>query len=378
METRQTERPTTRKHVPASTEPMPTDRPDGNTTRATRGVGATSRGPQVYIEDLKKDMTPVWRDSLLNRYAFPRYWWLRRVTAESRRALMEEELSAALEGTQTMVLGCLTEKGDLQGFALAHHLAWDTRHFGYNIWRLDHIGVWGENDVRVTAANALVEAMTAKLSDLGGECIQARVPMDNLTAIHSLETHGYRIVESLTTWHLDLRRISLPSLKQPERIRTFEPDDTEALVELARNVYTPIPDRFHMDPYLSDRASDELYAEWMRNSCSGDMADYIAIGHDNGSVVGYATSLYYGDHGGRCNLRVGQLMLGAVDPAYRNQGINADMMTKTLAWMRGEGADVCLVGTQVNNIPVQISWQKVGFRPGTVALTLHHWIFNTN
>lgn len=327
----------------------------------------------MHIINLKATPDEAWREALLAEYAFPHYWWLRGVTPESRRQLMDAELATALTGTHTLVLGCSDEAGDLQGFVTARHLEWDSQHFGHNIWRVDHVGVWGDYELRVRSADALVEAATAELTAQGVDCIQARIPVDNLDAVHCLEAHGYRTMEALTTWQLDLHRIPLPAQQRPDRARDSEPGDTEALVALARSVYTPTPDRFHVDPYLSSRASDELYAEWMRNSCTGKMADHISVAHDNGHIIGYATSLYHGDHDGRCNLRVGQLMLGGVEPAYRNQGVITDLIIRELEWMKSRDGDYCIVGTQVNNIASQIGWLKAGFRPGTASLTLHRW-----
>jgi RimJ/RimL family protein N-acetyltransferase len=328
----------------------------------------------MKIVDLKTSPATQWKQSIINHYPFPPYWWLRGITAETRKALMSRELEKTLATEKACILGYLSDAGDLLGFAQMHWLEWDTRHFGKEIWHLDHLGTWPDGSQGWAVAEALTKAIVQVGKEQGIQNIQTRLPLDNLPAIHALEGLGFRIIEILTTWIFDFAKSPVPAKQQPELIRDFRPNDGEALIELARTVYSAMPDRFHLDAHLSAQASDELYAEWMRNSCSGQMADHIAVAEMDGVAVGYSTLKYFGDYDGLCNARIARLGLGAMAPQSRNGGLVTDALIHHLEWLDQRQADFCLVGTQGNNIPPQRVWLRVGFKPATVELYLHFWI----
>jgi GNAT superfamily N-acetyltransferase len=327
----------------------------------------------MTVTDLKTHPTDRWKRTIVDEYPFPPYWWLYGVTPASRQALMGRDLDQALADEKTHLLGYVSDRGDLLGFAQVHRLDWDTDHFGFDIWRLDHLGVWNGSS-RPEIAPALAQAVVQVVRERGGQNIQARIPLDDLPTVHVLENAGFRTMEILTTWMFDLAKSTIPSKREPDVVRDSKPADTESLIELARSVYTPIPDRFHVDPHLSPKASNELYAEWMRNSCSGQLADHIAVAENNGAAIGYSTMKYFGDHDGLCNARIAQLGLGGMTPDFRNRGLVTDLVVHNLEWLHLRQADYCFVGTQGNNVPPQRVWLKVGFKPITMAVTFHYWV----
>jgi RimJ/RimL family protein N-acetyltransferase len=62
-----------------------------------------------------------------------------------------------------------------------------------------------------------------------------------------------------------------------------------------------------------------------------------------------------------------------MSPSFRNKGIVTDVVIHQLEWLKAQGGDACFVGTQANNIPPQRVWLRIGFKPATMRLTLHHW-----
>ena len=327
----------------------------------------------MAIIDLKTCPTSDWKQTIISRYPFPPYWWIRGVTSQSRQALMYRELDRTLAAEKTCLLGYTSDKGDLLGFAQMHWLEWDTNHFGFEIWRLDHLGTWAGSSLQPAIAEALTQGSLQATREQGCRNLQARIPIDNLTAIHALEDAGFQTMEILTTWMFDLTKSSIPPKRYPDLVRDSEPADTEPLIELARAIYEPIPDHFHVDPHLSSKASNELYAEWIRSSCSGQLADQIAVAESDGEAVGYSTMKYFGDHDGLCNARIAQLGLGGMSPDFRGRGLVTDLVSHNLEWLRRRQADFGFLGTQGNNIPPQRVWLKIGFKPVMMAITLHYW-----
>jgi len=326
----------------------------------------------MNIVDLKANPVSGWKQTIIDNYVFLPYWWIRGVTSQSRQALMTQELDRILAAEETYLLGCLSDSGDLLGFAHMRRLEWDTNQFGFEIWRLDHLGLW-DTSPQSAVARDLVQGSLQVLRPQGCQNLQANIPIDNLAAVHALEGCGFRTMEIQAIWIFDLNRTSIPAKTNPGSIRDSEPADTDALVEVARAAYASIPHRFHVDPHLSSRATSELWAEWMRNACSGQLADHIAVAENSGQVIGYSTMRYYGDHDGLCNARIAQLDLGAMSPGFRNRGVITDVVIHHLEWLKYRQADYALVGTQGNNIPPQRVWLKIGFKPVLMRLTLHHW-----
>jgi len=331
------------------------------------------REKPVTIVDLTTHPIAHWKQTIIDHYPFLPYWWIHGVTTESRQALMDQDLDSALTNEKACLLGYISGTGDLLGFAQVCWLEWDTDHFGFETWRLDHLGTWDSSSPQATVAKALVQGCLEATREQGCQNLQARIPIDNLPTIHALEGADFRTMEILTTWMFDLTKSPIPPKSNPDLVRDSKPADTESLIELARTVYAPIPDRFHIDPHLPSKASDELYAEWMRNSCSGQLADHIAVAEIDGKVIGYATIKYFGDHDGLCNARIAQLGLGGMSPDFRNRGIVTDLVIHNLEWLHRRQAVFCFVGTQGNNIVPQRVWLKIGFKPTTMALTLHYW-----
>jgi len=326
----------------------------------------------MAIINLKPHPIPHWRQTIANQYPFLPYWWVSGIMSQSRQALMSQELKKTSVAEETCLLGYLSDRVDLLGFAQMHRLDWDTRHFGFEIWRLDHLGTW-DTARQAIVAKDLVQGILQAAQRRGCQNLQANIPIDNVPAIHALEDSGFQTMEIQTIWIFDLSQSSIPPKTSSDLIRDFEPADTERLIELARTVYTSIPHRSHMDSNLSPKAGNELWVEWIRNACSGQLADHIAVAESNGEIIGYSTMKYHSDHDGLCNAQIAELGLGGMAPDFRNRGIVTDVVIHNLEWLERHQADFCFVGTQGNNIPPQRVWLKVGFKPATMRITLHHW-----
>jgi len=323
--------------------------------------------------NLKTDPRVDWNKTILSHYPFLPYWWIDGTTLKSRQSLLGRALDRAQSKKRACVVGYVSREGEMLGFSQATRLAWDTRHFGCEIWRLEHMGAWGELPSREAVACALIRETIRVAGELGCRCIQARIPVDNLVAIHALERAGFKTMEVYSTWVFDLLKWEIPPKRNPRMIRDFRPSDADALIQLARSSYNRIPDRFHMDPHFPEDASNELYAQWIRNSCSGELADFIAVAESEGRIIAYATLRDFGDYDGLSNVRIAQLGLGAVLPDFRNRGLVSDLVIHNMEWLNRRHGRFSLIATQGNNIPAQRLFLNAGFKPATTALTLHYW-----
>jgi RimJ/RimL family protein N-acetyltransferase len=208
--------------------------------------------------------------------------------------------------------------------------------------------------------------------------------MDDIVAIHALEKVGFRTMDVLVTWILDFATApDDPQRIQPDHldpgsqgvtVRPYKPGDEEPLTRLAALANSrQMPNRFQADPHLQTEACDELYRQWMLNSISTDLADYISVVECEGQVVGYSSLKHLGDIDGLCNLRLSQLLLGAVVPGMRRRGLATQALIDNLKWL-ADKTDVVYVGTQVNNIAAQRAWANLGFRPARAGPSMHLWL----
>lgn len=328
----------------------------------------------MNIVDLT-EMAADWQSDILARYPFQPYWWIRQVNRQSQQNLMRRQLQKQVGNETAVILGAYANgEPTLTGFATMAPLAWDTEHFGINVWRVSNLGVWGSPSQQRKAAGTLAQKLVHEARQQHAATLHALATLNDLTVIHALEHAGFRIMESQVFWLFDLQHQPIPEPKTTATFRPHRPADVEILVSLARQVYTPIPNRFHADPHLPQAACDDLYAKWLRNSCSGEVADYISVIEVDGKVVGYGTLRFLDDQDGLCNVRLGQFMLGAIDPSFRQKGLHDDLLRSMLVWLKEHKTDVAFVGTQSNNAAAQSGMARMGWRPVSAGLSLHAWL----
>jgi GNAT superfamily N-acetyltransferase len=199
-----------------------------------------------------------------------------------------------------------------------------------------------------------------------------------ISSVHALEEAGFRTMDAHITLVFEHSKQSILDYKDSCTIRDYKASDENKLIGIARDAFTKTPDRFHADPNLPADRKNEVYAEWIRNSCSGQLADYVVVAELNGEPVGYATAKFHGDHGGLSNTKTGTLVVGAVAPSAQRKGIIISLEIACLKWLNAKNTDVSCVGTQVNNYAVQRTFVRLGFRPAMAGVHMHIWTGTIN
>jgi hypothetical protein len=272
-----------------------------------------------------------------------------------------------------VLLACRSEER-LTAFAALRWLDWDTTHFGFSIFRLQEFAAWGGPDRARFGAASLSWAVAEAAEKHGAATVHTWMPMEAMSSIQALEDVGFRTMDIQTTWIFDHTKDPVPGYQDRCVVRGYQPGDEAVFVPLAREAYTDTPDRFHSDPHIPRQASDELYAEWIRNSCRGALADHIIVAEVNSQPAGYTTLKLEGDHGGLSNVRTGALVLSAVAPWAEGKGLYTSMINGGLKWLAGQGVEISHLGTQVNNYPVQRAWARLGFKLAKSGPSMHLWL----
>lgn len=313
------------------------------------------------------------RATLVARSRFPTGWWLPGYTDEERRTLLSKRLDEAASAPDHFLFR-LQESGSVAGYALFRRMPWDSEHFETPVFRLDSLEAWGGREARPGQARRLAREVVDVVRAEGGRTIQAWVPMDAIAEIQALEDTGFRTMDVLTTWVFEHGRQKHPSLEDKCILRGAVESDVETLGALAREAYRDTPDRFHADGRLSLASCDELYGKWIENSCSGAIADYVIVAEVDGRPAGYTTIRLDEPIENEETPRSGGMILSAVAPWAEGRGLYTSMIREGLRWLEEKGVRATHLGTQVNNIPVQRAWARLGFRLAKAGPSMHLWL----
>ncbi|MBI4874396.1 MAG: GNAT family N-acetyltransferase [Acidobacteria bacterium] len=234
-------------------------------------------------------------------------------------------------------------------------LPWDSEQFGFPAARLE-----------LPAAEAreryekLVEAALAECRQAGIRHIVARVGAGELAAIHALEAAGFETLDGIQTLALELADWTPAAAPDGIEVRLFRPADLGSVLAIARTSY--VCDRFHADSALGPGVADALHAAWVRNCCSGQAADAVVVGAQDGEALGFVTCKLEG--------RRGRIILVATASRARGRGIARAMTEGALRWFQSQGAEGVEVGTQLRNVAAARLYESRGFRLTAVSLTL--------
>lgn len=327
----------------------------------------------IEIVDLKTLDPKDWMAMVKENHPFRPQWWVPGASSGTQAGLMGEALQHAVQDEQTALTGYVKD-GELSGFAELRRMVWDTDHYGFPIYRLDYFGLWGRAQASRVDAEGLAAAVVRQARALGARAVHTWLPMEAIRGIQALEASGFQTMDILVTWLYEHGKQKLSDYPDRCIIRGARPGDEAPLVELAREAYTDTPDRFHADPHLPQERSNALYAEWIRNSFLGKLADYIVVAEVDGKPAGYTTLRLEGTHNGLSNVCTGGLILSAVAPWAEGKGVYTSMINGGMKWFEAQGVQVSHLGTQVNNYPVQRAWARLGFRLVKSGPSLHLWL----
>jgi len=191
-----------------------------------------------------------------------------------------------------------------------------------------------------------------------------KIDSKDYIAIYSFQHAGFYLVDCLVTYEFDSTKTPAPNgdfdIAFAEQITQI---DINKLADIAANVFKI--DRFHSDPNLSKTSADEYYRNWVINSFNGYSDGAILPMIDN-KIVGFMTYKI-----NNVDDQTSTLVLNAVDSEYMGQGIYHNMMKKGTLDLLKQSKKI-RVGTQVDNIPAQRTWQRLGYKLVEVKYIFHY------
>lgn len=166
--------------------------------------------------------------------------------------------------------------------------------------------------------------------------------------------NDFVVADTLMEFVYDMKKTKLVEIEHKCIIRDCLEEDLNALKEIAHESFKI--DRFHSDSSLDNELCDNYYEKWIENSFNG-FADKVIVAEYKNEAIGFTTGKI------REGEKYGHLVLSAVSNKYRGLGVYTSMIHEGVRWIieNYPNLDGIIVGTQIENIPVQKAWIKLGF-----------------
>lgn len=271
----------------------------------------------------------------------------------------------------------LLDGGGWQWLAVSAPLEFDSNLFGRRmarLWPIAHRLAWPEPEALAQGKHVLTQVREEE-SGRGVQCLIARAPGRDFLAMQALEASGFRLMDVSVEWMAPLDKLPKHGrLPGGVGIRTWRPGDEETLTALTADAMCHLAsyaDRFAMDPRLRSHCG-EMYRRWVANSLSGDQADQVLSLTQDDEPAGLITlKLPHGEGPGR---DCGWVVINAITPELRGQGLYHELLLRGLEWLYKHGAKKARVRTKLSQQAVIRAWARLGGRQVYSDCTFHLWL----
>ena len=323
----------------------------------TRSVEVTRYSGQS-LEDLSL---------LLAEYTYGRYCSDWSLDIQASRRLERDHLFTYL---QQNAASCwvATERGHIHGVLGLRKSVWDTAFWGVNCVVLDHLYARGlENTSREFIMDQLVGAADRWCKDEKTDFALARADVFDLAAIHALEDHGFRYIETAVTNSCDLRQIDVCT-PIGYHIRVAQPDEADLLTGMALGAF--LTHRFYADKRFPTEKVNAMYQEWVRSSLESAVWTTIVL-EAEGKVRGFFIyrledlTAYFG-------LRFVKWRLAALALGDRGKEYGVQLFQGAMQFVRDQVAIVDS-GLTIRNVRSFNLHTKLGFKLLCSSVAFHKW-----
>jgi len=247
------------------------------------------------------------------------------------------------------------------GLVVSENADWDTTHFGKRMGKMT-LAIFDDTVGHAQRSKLIRDSFEDSELDM----VTARVNLGDFATIHALEAEGAILTDVLFSFRFDTTSSNAIITGSKEEIGLARRNDAKALIKLGGSVFTI--DRFHADPHIPSKASDQLYSKWVANSLRG-LADVVLVARVHEEIAGFITCKL---HQINEDCKYGVIDLVAVSPSYRGKGIGSHLVRSALDWFRPRVPTV-YVGTQGANLGAIRLYEKSGFSHVCSEATLHLW-----
>lgn len=261
-----------------------------------------------------------------------------------------------------------TLKDKWHWLANLQRLDFDSNLFGFDMARLNpllHSPVWPDKD-NLTIGRDFLRAVQRQ----AGDFIMARVASRDILTAQCLEKAGFSLVDVSVEWGLDLSLMPDFTERPGFAVQAWTEPDRGALMELAGSAFSDLTaygDRFTVDARLRP-FSGQLYKTWLKNCLNGQQADQVLVLKQQDLVAGFISLRLP-----TANDDYGWVVLNAISPALRGQGLYNHLLLAALQWLKANGARQARVRTKISQPAVIQAWSRLGGRQLSSDMSFHWW-----
>jgi GNAT superfamily N-acetyltransferase len=276
------------------------------------------------------------------------------------------------------------------GYASFRKLDWESKYFGMKMATLKIKSLSRSYNQNKKVASLLIKDIINMAKKKKIEHLSVKINPFQIEEIHALEENGFYFVASLVSFILNLNSADFCGANPPRlgirlgtksrtfiNIERFRKKDLVKLKTIALNSFKDRGiwlDRFHADPHLDKKKSDELYVKWLVNCCRGKEADLILVARRKGIPVGFITSKFDKDIDKYLKKKMVRIPLNAVDKKVRGQGIYRSLVGELLSVLKDKGIEYALITTQLTTRAVARVWMGLGAKVDSLRLVFHKFI----
>ncbi len=307
-------------------------------------------------------------DPLIHGYEFKPFRQHRLLSRRRQDLVLRAEIESTLKNPDGGVF--LATDSDSAAAISFRRLPWDSAFFGIPMGRVDYLLRSGEDARR--PLGAVVDACFELCRSVDIRHLSARVDVADMQAIEALETHGFGLKDALVTYMYHPKREPLPVVREMGVLRPFRPEDADQIVDIARESYRGFKGRFHLDRHLATERADELYVEWARRCCAGQMASMIFVTENGqGTLHGFLALRQLEP----VSTVGGALVFGGGLGACRRDapGAYTGLIRAGSHWSKDQGG-LAEAQTQSHNFTVVRVYETLGGEYVRAEYTFHAWL----
>jgi hypothetical protein len=285
---------------------------------------------------------------------------------------LEEAIKNGL-GQNFVVMG----QDRVLGLILYTNLPWETRIFNKKMGSISHFIVDPTNTQKDEIAGLLLDQAINWAISNGIEFLLCKTYTDDIFSIHSLESKGFLLMDSLLDYIYDFSRYSLEQVVQPSipegyTIRPSRENDEKELIFIARESFQSHFGRFHADERIPKQLATQVYEEWVNSSIHG-YADWIRVAEIRGRIAGFSIWKKPSQLELKLNIQVGHYSLCGIHPDYHRKGLFSILTYDGMKLFNGLAS--CIEGpTHINNYPVQRGYDKLDWKISDARHSFHKWL----
>lgn len=212
----------------------------------------------------------------------------------------------------------------------------------------------------------------ATMMRIGVDILILRVEAGDLLTPRDFNSDAYEVVYADSIVYYSMKLLfykNHPVQEKPNSVivRPAKITDCEGAGLVARNSFSDYRSHYAASPTLFDPGSVASgYAQWAAGhirSISSVRPAFVAT--LDAEVIGFLTCA------ANPSGETLEVLLNAVDPAQRRQGVYTRLLLAALTHAKRVGCQELVISTQLSNIPVQRAWARIGLTITSAMDTYH-------